>query len=401
MNINTKRANKGFTLLEILLVIAAIGILAAIVLVAINPNRQIAQVRDANRRADINTIYKALEQYLIDTGNYPNSVNSNFKEICNTGNKTTTDTLNPTTLCDNKADLRVLVPTYLAAIPTDPSGGIYRVGINSNNKIAVYTVGENSQTIAINFAVTNYGIIDVDAFNYITAVETADGQALEENVKIAINNFIVGLKTDGIWEPIKASVIVAGARTLNGALVPLKGAAPTNFNFVSGDYSRKTGLVGNGSTKYLDSNRSNSADPQNSKHFALYVDTIGTRPGGSGASLGGGNTQIAQFSGGDIAFYVNGPSIGVNRGSYSLPSFLGASRSNGSQVTRRMSTASIVSLTASSASQTPTNDNLYLFRLDVYSSSRLSFYSIGESLDLALLDSRVTQLITDYANAIP
>jgi prepilin-type N-terminal cleavage/methylation domain-containing protein len=138
MNINKKRANKGFTLLEILLVIAAIGILAAIVLVAINPNRQIAQVRDANRRSDINTIYKALEQYLIDNGSYPSSVNSNFKEICNTGNKTTTDTLDPTILCDNKADLRVLVPTYLAAIPTDPSGGGYRVGINMlNNRIGI------------------------------------------------------------------------------------------------------------------------------------------------------------------------------------------------------------------------------------------------------------------------
>ena len=147
----TTKQNKGFTLLEILLVIAAIGILAAIVLVAINPNRQLAQVRDAQRRSDINTIYKALEQYLIDTGSYPSSVNNNFKEICNTGNKTTTDTLNPTTLCDNKADLRVLVPTYLAAIPSDPSGGGYRVAINENNRIAVYTVGENNQIISVNY----------------------------------------------------------------------------------------------------------------------------------------------------------------------------------------------------------------------------------------------------------
>jgi hypothetical protein len=31
------------------------------------------------------------------------------------------------------------------------------------------------------------------------------------------------------------------------------GTAPTNNNFVDADYNRETGLVGNGSTKYLDS----------------------------------------------------------------------------------------------------------------------------------------------------
>jgi hypothetical protein len=59
---------------------------------------------------------------------------------------------------------------------------------------------------------------------------------------------------------IKASCILAGARTLAGALVPLAGAAPTNVGpFVSGDYNRKTGLVGDGSTKYLNSNRARLA----------------------------------------------------------------------------------------------------------------------------------------------
>jgi hypothetical protein len=54
------------------------------------------------------------------------------------------------------------------------------------------------------------------------------------------------------------------------------GTAPTNFNFVSGDYNRKTGLVGDGSTKYLDSNRAGNADPQNSFHLSTYSTTATT-----------------------------------------------------------------------------------------------------------------------------
>src|SRR4030042_5487928 len=54
--------NKGFTLIELLVVIGVIGILAAIVLVAVNPGRQFAQARDTQRRSDLyattNTIYQ-------------------------------------------------------------------------------------------------------------------------------------------------------------------------------------------------------------------------------------------------------------------------------------------------------------------------------------------------------
>ena len=140
MNKTRKGTRKGFTLLEILLVIALIGILAAIVLVAINPNRQIAQARNAQRRSDINTIYKGLEQYLIDNKEYPEGIDNKSKDICINGN-----TIN----CVN---LGVLVPTYLAAIPKDPSGGVYKVYKNSeNNRIGVEATGsELGQSIVLN-----------------------------------------------------------------------------------------------------------------------------------------------------------------------------------------------------------------------------------------------------------
>lgn len=242
--------------------------------------------------------------------------------------------------------------------------------------------------------------MDPDAAAYITAVETADGQALEEKVKIAIDNFVLGCKADGIWNAIKASCILAGARTLNGALVPLTGTAPTNFNFVAGDYGRKTGLLGNASTKYLDSNRNNNADPQDSNHNAFFATaapvsthrTMGYGAAGTGANLISGNTgtlNIRNRNGGGAT-----PNLQISSGSLT-----GHSRASSSLITVR---ASNTTETISLVSQTPANGNITIFQdLGVYSNARLAFYSIGEALDLAKLDARVTDLINKFAEVIP
>lgn len=248
---------------------------------------------------------------------------------------------------------------------------------------------------------------DADVNSYILAVEAADGQELEAGVITAVESFILGCKSDGIWDAIKASCILAGARTLNGALVPLTGTAPTNFNFVSADYNRKTGLKGNGSTKYLNTNRNNNADPQNSKHLAVYATQL--QSGTAGVYLGGqastsGHSFILCSEVITLRMAINMTSAG-NIGSQHALGLMGCNRSNSAAITGRAKkfTSGNGITTIAVGSNAPANYTPNLFRRhlgDLYSNARLSFYSIGQSIDLALLDTRVSTLMTDLAAAI-
>jgi hypothetical protein len=251
---------------------------------------------------------------------------------------------------------------------------------------------------------------DTDASTYIEAVEAADTQALETGVRYAINDFVVGCKQDGIWSAIKASCILAGARTLAGALTPLVGTAPTNFNFVSGDYNRKTGLVGNGITKYLDSGRLSSSDPQDNVHLSTYVTTAASAGntfymGSASTTEGGSELILGQTT--TPVFRVrcrNGTPFDVTV-TGALEGFFGASRLSSANFTVRAGSSNA---TATSVSQSLTTGlPLYIYgrylngALAAPVNARLAFYSIGESLDLAKLDARVTAFITAIGAAIP
>src|SRR5215210_356993 len=65
------RGRNGFTLIEILVVIAVIGILAA--LVAPNVFRHVGAAKDAAARSQIEMLGAALDAYRLDTGRYPTS----------------------------------------------------------------------------------------------------------------------------------------------------------------------------------------------------------------------------------------------------------------------------------------------------------------------------------------
>jgi hypothetical protein len=255
---------------------------------------------------------------------------------------------------------------------------------------------------------------DPDALAYLAEVERADGQALESGVRDAVIAFVTGCKADNVWNAIKASCILAGARTLTGALVPLVGAAPTNVGglFVADDYNRKTGLVGNGSTKYLDSNQSGTAAPLDNVHIAVNLSSVHTQAGAPGAYLGNGGTG----SGASNLFRANQPPLAAHAarlqssssgvvGSSSPPAGLfAAARSDSSVFNIR---AAQTNFQLNIASQSPVSTNYLVFCRagnsnlpEFFVNAGISFYSIGESLDLALLDARVTTLINAFDAAI-
>jgi len=244
-------------------------------------------------------------------------------------------------------------------------------------------------------------VSDADAQAYLRAVEQADNQGpLEQGVQQAVNQFVIGCKADGIWGAIKASCILAGARTLTGALVPLVGTAPTSFNFVSGDYNRKTGLVGDGSTKYLNSNRLASNDPQDSFHQAVWRTVSETRTENRCLMGNVNNSRDQLLATATQRFFRNRVVNNVSLSDASMsPGLLGHTRSTSTTVIGRYAGINTTFTGVTSLEGSADNHLLYR-RSGDYADARLSFYSIGESLDLALLDARVTTLINAFDAAI-
>ncbi|MEK7498027.1 MAG: type II secretion system protein [Patescibacteria group bacterium] len=150
---STAQRQKGFTLIELLVVIGILGILLAIVLIAINPARQFAQADNTKRSSDASALLNAIHQYAADhKGKLPVGIPATTaSNISNTG----------ANIC---ADIS---PTYISLLPSDPKAA------NNGTAISDCTAAYDTEYTVVQDA---NGRITVSAPNTDTTV--TDGGAV-------------------------------------------------------------------------------------------------------------------------------------------------------------------------------------------------------------------------------
>jgi prepilin-type N-terminal cleavage/methylation domain-containing protein len=106
-------SQKGFTVIELLVVMGIIAILASIVLIALNPSRHFAQARNTQRTSNVTAILDAISQ---------NAVDNRGIFTCGAVDPALPST--PTTIKSDSGGHNIascLVPNYISALPYDPS----------------------------------------------------------------------------------------------------------------------------------------------------------------------------------------------------------------------------------------------------------------------------------------
>lgn len=295
------------------------------------------------------------------------------------------------------------------------SAGLVFISLGYRNRNLIKGDGGTGKLIG-----KGYKMQDSDAKNYIDRIEALEKKMLEPEIRKTIDLFVIGCKTDGIWNKIQHSCILAGARTLNGALLPLKGSAPTNINFIASDYNRKNGLKANGNVngpipsatnKMLNTNV-NSFSLGIYQHASLYLNEKSTIDGHYLSTLLSSSPNIHTI----IGFSASSLKINILNctssssvstvGNLHKTGFLSVSRSNSTQINFRGDKTN--ETISSNNLGFPISTTINLFgkygTISQYTGGvnntdgRISFYSLGSDLsqnEMIYLDNRISTFMTE------
>src|SRR3989344_5353451 len=119
---NLPKIKHGFTLIEILLVVAILSILLVVVFAALNPAQRLIDTRNARRWNDVNQVLTAMHECIVDNDLATCGLTDN-------GNTYQLGTCTGTgaTLCTGAQadclDLSTELANYIKSVPLDPSDG--------------------------------------------------------------------------------------------------------------------------------------------------------------------------------------------------------------------------------------------------------------------------------------
>ena len=144
-----QKKNKGFTLIEILVVMGVLSILFSIIVIVIDPRKQFGRANNAKRRSDIAAILNSIGAYTADNkGTLPSGITITVATI--------TDSVGGANIC------ALLVPKYIPSLPPDPSlktndittctnyNTGYTILKDANNRVTVAAPNqENGEVISI------------------------------------------------------------------------------------------------------------------------------------------------------------------------------------------------------------------------------------------------------------
>jgi len=247
---------------------------------------------------------------------------------------------------------------------------------------------------------------DLDARRYVQAVQAADGQLLESAVMRAIDALIAGIKADyGSLGAFNQLCLLAGPRTIAGAMVPAAGTAPTAINFVSGDINRQAGWIGDGTTKAIDTGIAGNTLAQNNAAVFVWTTTAGTTSTARvliGNSLATGGTLLSTITSSSLirmrkqaTTFDDIATAGTTTG------FKGMSRAAAGSYVARMNGADS---TVTRTSEAPASARLAVFAIDGAAPTtrwdgRMAAWGLSSAITHSLIEARLSTYLAALAAA--